>query len=838
MLPQRILAKKTKWVWIALLAMAPLAYYAGVRLILNIDPSARIGINYDREQLIVRAEQAATQAGVNVAGWDVYIRFLPNTNLFYYYKYRSGAERELAKHLAPDAEFKVRFRAPDRSENIEVAFDVDGHRLGFTHNISKTKTGKDPGDEKSREIAEAAFKARLAAAGITVPVELKSAGTVSNEPPNTGIARQYTWSLPFATLPELKLEGIIKVRDGVLISDRIKGELDPVFTSTKLINDSGFKLLSVLLYGLCIAIVVIFGIYRFVQRAREKEISYSRISLIALIFAAVMFSFAFITDAAFYDTSETPDLSVSDAAIMFIASIFYLLFGLIIGLAYGSGEGDMREGFPGKLTSLDSLLTGKIFSRNVARSVVTGWAFGGWLMLGVNLITLPWLKNPLYGESYGPLDAWFGNAPWLLPYVAWMMDSILIVIIGLLIPLPFLRSRIKSLRIILPLLFLFTWVACSGPYMSFHPWGVMLLMAAFRACLVLTVFFKFDLLATIVCLASPTFVAFTTAMAAQPSDSLHRSGLISLSFASLVLIVEIYFAFRGRIYNEDEVRPIYARNLAQRVAMQAEVGAAREAQKRLMPESIPNVPGLSIAGTCLAAHEVGGDFFEVFEIEPGKIGVLIAEGGGQGIGSALSIAFAKGFVMPRIKSDRYADNSPIEVLRSLQKQLSSSVIGSSGGLSGSGQMGLAYAVVDTADGSVRYAKTAGYPAVLIGKAGKQHATNPADERNIRFSSGRTEGEENDYSITASELNLDTGDSVIFYTDGLAKSWSGGNSSPDREFGEFLDDCTESSSEEMNENLMKRIEDTAKRARKAGFEDDLTALVIKINPPPVNEGEEE
>lgn len=800
-------------------------------MILKTDPSARIGLEFDREQLISKAEHYAAQAaGVNVAGWEAYCRFASETNLLLYYRYRTGAERDMARRQAPDAEFKVRFRSPDHSENIELAFDAKGHPLGFSRNISLSRKGKDPGDEKSREIAESALRARLSGAGIATPVELKSAGTVSNEPPNTGIARKYTWQLAFPAMPELKLDGAIKVRDGMLIGDRVKATLDPAFVESRIRGDSLARILSIILYALVVAIVVIFGIYRFIQRAREKEISYSRILLISLIFASVMFAFAFITDAVFYDISETPDLPVTEGVIAFISSFFYLLFGMLIGVAYGSGEGDIREGFPGKLTSLDSLLTGRLFSRNVARSVVSGWAFGGWMILGVNLITLPWLRNPLHGEGYGPLDAWIGIAPWLQPYVAWTMDAILVVVIGLLIPLPFLRSRIKSFKVIVPLLFLFTLAACSGPYMNFHPWSVLILMAAFRAVMVLLAFFRFDLLTAIVALASPTFVAFSTTMAAQSPLELRRAGFISLGFAIVVLLVEIYFAFRGRIYKEDEVRPVYARNQAERISMQAEVSAAREAQKRLMPESVPATPGLSIAAACLPAHEVGGDFYEVFELEPGKVGILMAEGGGRGIGSALSIAFAKGFVMPRIKSDRYADNSPIEVVRSLQKQMA----GGSGDLL-SGDIGLAFAVIDTSDGTVRYARTAGYPRILVARpAGESRQIATGEERSLRYSQ---DGGSGDYSITAAEINLDAGDSVIFYTDGLARMWSGDGSTPEAGFAEFLDDCDDCEPSEMNEKLTGKIEEAARRARRSGVEDDLTALVVRVEPPPVNEGEE-
>src|SRR5262249_37607914 len=152
------------------------------------------------------------------------------------------------------------------------------------------------------------------------------------------------------------------------------------------------------------------------------------------------------------------------------------------------------------------------------------------------------------------------------------------------------------------------------------------------------------LLTAMITLAAPTFFYFAACLAAQPAPALHRGGIIALSVGLSILIGAIIFSFKGRFYHEDEVKPIYAKHIAERLLMKAEASAAREAQRRLMPESLPNISHFSIAASCAPAYEVGGDFYDFFELEPGKLGVLIAEGGGKGLGSALSVAFAKGFL--------------------------------------------------------------------------------------------------------------------------------------------------------------------------------------------------
>lgn len=47
-----------------------------------------------------------------------------------------------------------------------------------------------------------------------------------------------------------------------------------------------------------------------------------------------------------------------------------------------------------------------------------------------------------------------------------------------------------------------------------------------------------------------------------------------------------------------------------RETMEADLRAARDVQRRLLPASAPDLPGLDVAGSCDPAREVGGDYFD------------------------------------------------------------------------------------------------------------------------------------------------------------------------------------------------------------------------------------
>lgn len=812
MLPRHLLVGKTRWFWTAFLLLSPLAYLVGGYLDLRNNPNAQVGFQIDRDSAIAKASEFARSRGVNVSGWDPYIRFKPDNNLLFYYRYKQMRESDAAYRMAPPVAVLVLFRSPDRSENIEVGVDRTGQALGFRRRISRTRTYKEPGNVAAREIARRAVEARVAAAGMSLPVEL-----TDDETGEAGAStHRFKWKWPLTEHPEMTIESRVAVRGETLIEDTVTAAIDDSFAANVLHLNNTPKIISGVLYGLIILIVVIFGTYRFIQRAQQKEVSYSRVALVCVIMTIVMAGFVLIADIAVYDQASIPDSRAPDWALNLSTFVVYALIGLFMGLAYGGGEGDIREAYSGKLVSLDALMTGHLFSRNVARSVLYGWAFGGWMFMLTNAALFSWHKNPTYGEELGPLDAWFGIAPALFPFIVWPMDVILVIVIGILVPLPFLIRRFKKRRIIYPILGIFTLIACTGPFLNFRPWAAVLLMSIFRTGLTLAAFQSFGIVTAIVGLAAPTFVSFAASMYVQPNPTISYSGAFALGTAFLLIALEFYFAFKGKYLTENDVRPVYARNLAERLSMQAEVSAAREAQMRLMPAGLPSVPSLTMAATCKPAYDVGGDFYDVFEIEPGRIGILVAEGGGLGLGSALAIAFAKGYLMPRIRGKGHSDDSPTEIIRGLKEKLSSR-IDSSESLSG---LGIAYAVIDSHDGQIRYARTGSYPDILIADSGSR--VSRPEETSISFNTSTG----SEVSVIQGAVSFERGDSILFFTDGISRSWDAGDSSAEKEFSAILKTAGERSSDALQNILNQKIEESAKRTRLTAAGDDLTALIVR------------
>ncbi|MFY9748475.1 MAG: SpoIIE family protein phosphatase [Acidobacteriaceae bacterium] len=94
----------------------------------------------------------------------------------------------------------------------------------------------------------------------------------------------------------------------------------------------------------------------------------------------------------------------------------------------------------------------------------------------------------------------------------------------------------------------------------------------------------------------------------------------------------------GLALEVSELAHSLAAEAAQRERAEREMEIAREVQERLFPQEMPNIAGASLAGACRAALGVGGDYYDVFNLEDGRLGLAIGDVSGKGISAALLMA--------------------------------------------------------------------------------------------------------------------------------------------------------------------------------------------------------
>jgi PAS domain S-box-containing protein len=75
-----------------------------------------------------------------------------------------------------------------------------------------------------------------------------------------------------------------------------------------------------------------------------------------------------------------------------------------------------------------------------------------------------------------------------------------------------------------------------------------------------------------------------------------------------------------------------------RIRLQSQLDFAAQVQAKLLPDDLPQPPGFEIAARCHPAYQVGGDFYDLQEIGPGRFTLTLGDVMGKGLSAAMLMA--------------------------------------------------------------------------------------------------------------------------------------------------------------------------------------------------------
>src|SRR4029453_9077918 len=104
-----------------------------------------------------------------------------------------------------------------------------------------------------------------------------------------------------------------------------------------------------------------------------------------------------------------------------------------------------------------------------------------------------------------------------------------------------------------------------------------------------------------------------------------------------------------------------------RHSVEQELRVARSIQQASLPKEVPQLEGWQIAPFYRPAREVGGDFYDFFELEEGRVGVVVGDATGKGMPAALVAGATSN--MLRAVAQALESSSPGEVLERVNKTL-------------------------------------------------------------------------------------------------------------------------------------------------------------------------
>ena len=230
-------------------------------------------------------------------------------------------------------------------------------------------------------------------------------------------------------------------------------------------------------------------------------------------------------------------------------------------------------------------------------------------------------------------------------------------------------------------------------------------------------------------------------------------------------------------------------------------------QQALIPAQIPQtVNRLSIAARYrpgLKEAQVGGDFYDVFELGENKIGVVIGDVVGKGLQAAMRVAAAR----HSIRSYAFLDPSPSRVMTLTNEALCR------GSMDVDNALSAFYAVVDTASGNMTYT-SAGHEPPLV--------CNPQEGIKELGVGGPMLGIIQGGKYAELTRILRDGDNVVMYTDGISEARRDGSNLFEREgIATQLTGTCHSSPDEIAEALLNAATSHAE----GKLQDDAAIVVL-------------
>jgi len=188
--------------------------------------------------------------------------------------------------------------------------------------------------------------------------------------------------------------------------------------------------------------------------------------------------------------------------------------------------------------------------------------------------------------------------------------------------------------------------------------------------------------------------------------------------------------------------------IRERERVEQELLVAQRIQQASLPKEVPTLEGWEIVPYYQPARQVGGDFYDFFELQEGHLGLVVGDATGKGVPAALVMTSARSM----LRAVAQASESPGEVLRKVNDSLVADIPPNM-------FVTCFYAILEPKSGSLRYAN-AGHDLPYLWHGGD------AEELRAR---GMPLGLMPGMGYEEKEIKLDAGEGVLFYTDGLVEA---------------------------------------------------------------------
>ena len=251
-------------------------------------------------------------------------------------------------------------------------------------------------------------------------------------------------------------------------------------------------------------------------------------------------------------------------------------------------------------------------------------------------------------------------------------------------------------------------------------------------------------------------------------------------------------------------KAILHRQLLEKELLDKQIQIARDAQLRLLPKQNPQIGGYDIAGVCIPAEEIGGDYYDYLATRRGYLGIVVADVSGHGIASALAMTAFRGLL--RTHANRKLSASSIG---QMINQLLPDFTGDSHFIT------MSFGIINLETDHMTFVSCGHPPALLIHMDGRTTTLK---------TNGPALGIFNKVNYENETVLISNGDTLVMYTDGVMEL-----ENPEGEnFG--ITRLKEVINKNKHSTATALIQQVIREAQKfTGFEtflDDFTLVIIK------------
>jgi serine phosphatase RsbU (regulator of sigma subunit)/predicted ester cyclase len=208
-------------------------------------------------------------------------------------------------------------------------------------------------------------------------------------------------------------------------------------------------------------------------------------------------------------------------------------------------------------------------------------------------------------------------------------------------------------------------------------------------------------------------------------------------------ISELREGFVGRWQHLEQQR-------IEREYVEHELRVARGIQQASLPKEVPKLEGWQLSPFYQPAREVGGDFYDFHFLSDGRVGLVVGDATGKGVPAALVVTAT--YSMLRAVAQALSSFAPGEILAQVNETLLARIPQNM-------FVTCFYAILDPNSGSLSYAN-AGHDLPYLWRGGD------AEELRAR---GMPLGLMPGMGYEEKEIEVDSGEGVLFYTDGLVEA---------------------------------------------------------------------